>query len=187
MAYPWPSFIKNMITDAIFQNAHVASHDAVWTYNSNLNFNYDREDSGVIRDAYLKLISINPSVLINDLLFISDSGKILERYNYRIELPDGAESNDCRTEYGLRDNNANLRLYLNNIYFSSINFFNLNLEHETPVNVKIQYDIGVSYEVEHYEEEEYCTDYDRICDEDGNCRRKCVDWDTRCVYDYSET
>jgi len=186
MAYPWPSFIENMIIDAIFQNAHVANHDAIWTYNSNLNFNYNREDSGVIRNAYFKLISISPSVLINDRLFISDSGRVLEKHDYNIDLPSGTERYDCRTEYELTSNQWILRLYLDNIYFSSINFFNLNFEHEQPVNLRMEYNIDVSYNVEHYEEVEYCADWDRICDENG-CERYCDDWDYECEYDYSET
>ena len=119
MAYPWPSFIENMIIDAIFQNAHVANHDAIWTYNSNLKFKYNREYSGVIRNAYFKLISISPSVLINDRLFISDSGRVLEKHDYNIDLPSGTERYDCRTEYELTSNQWILRLYLDNIYFYS--------------------------------------------------------------------
>ena len=188
MDYPFPGFIKDKIIEILFYDNEVSKHEEVFNFNNNQLVSLDRKSDGVIKDAYLKLLPVSPSVFIEDKLYLTDKGKVVVKYNHRLELPSGTESGDCRTTYQFVDKFSDVNVYINDIKIGNgvINTFSgINLEQDNVVDVNAEYEIGAEYEIDHYDEERYCADWDWEC-EDGFCRRYCDDWEYECKFDYHE-
>ena len=100
-----------LLAAALYDNPDAPDHVFVEQWNTHILFNSAPDgaltyDQGAIRDAWLKIISIMPSV-IDKRLMAPGYGKILTASNYRIEMPSGTMPGDCATYYNL-DVNASV-------------------------------------------------------------------------------
>ena len=183
--YPLPFFIKEKIVEVLFYDNEIPKHEEVFNFNNNQVVSLDRKSDGVIKDAYLKLLPVSPSVLIDDKLYLTDKGKVVAKYNHRFELPSGTQSGDCRTTYEFTDQFSDVNVYINDIKIGNgvINSFSeINLIHDSTADVNAEYEIWAEYLVGHYYENRYCADWDY--DEDG--RKYCDDWEYECKFGYHE-
>jgi hypothetical protein len=132
-------------------------------------------NQGVIRGAWVKIVSLMPSVIENSNTLIDNSGKVKSEYNYWIQIPSGTESGNCKTEYSLKKNNAQLTISLNNqqIGNNKLNDFQTNSDAEFRATLNIY----AETEVRHYKNYRYCYAY--------NSRGYCK-WKTICEYSYTE-
>ena len=137
---------------------------------------FSTRNQGVIRGAWVKIVSLMPSVNENSNLLIDNTGKVKTEYNYWIQIPSGTESGNCRTEYSLKKNNAQLTIFLNNnqIGNSKLNDFQTNSDAEFRATLNIY----AETEVKHYKNYRYCYGYNSK----GYCK-----WKTICEYSYTET
>ena len=109
---------KDMLISDIFnQNKSTPNFDFVYLWNTNLNIKNSpdgkEESSGAINHAWVKIISLMPSIIENETLYSSNNGKILVAYNYRYTLPSGKYRKDCKTDYFLDSKSEDLKIFLN--------------------------------------------------------------------------
>lgn len=136
-------------------------------------------NEGVIRDAWIKIASIMPSVLENDTLYVDKIGKIQSFYNYRIEIPTGTASGDCKTIYSLANQDSQLQLFLNNILVGNNKLSNYQTSENGDLNFLAQITINAQTKIEHYQDYTYCSQYYK-----GS--KKCRTYSTECRYSNTE-
>ena len=163
-------------------NRELPNHDLVYFWNTNLDVNQapdfvKTKDRGVVKDAWLKIFSLMPSIIKNNELYCDSKGEVLSEYNYRIELPRKKASGDCKTNYRLENHNSNLEVFLNNkkigkdklSSYNNIKAKNLVFRSELTINSNIK--------VEHYKDKRRC------CKRKG---KKCVKHCYRCEHSSTE-
>ncbi|MFA5020409.1 MAG: hypothetical protein WC533_04920 [Candidatus Pacearchaeota archaeon] len=156
-----------LISDIFNKNKTLPNFDFVYQWNTNLNVQNSPDgkvySSGVINNAWLKILSVMPSIIEDNTLYVSQNGKLQTEYNYKYSLPSARYKKDCKTRYYLESNTATLTIYLNgkNIGNSKLTSFNLNQENANFIAVL---DIRVRYRIKHYRDygdgcEYYNSDY----------------------------
>jgi hypothetical protein len=148
----------------------------IFDYNKDINFNeapddVETEDEGYIKDAWVKIISISTGILIDDTIFIDDSGKILTRFNYEIELPDGTEGSDCKTKYSVVDEDSDLNIYKNNNLIGHNEITNFNI-YSNENQFKSRLKVRLRTKVKHYRWD------------DGDCEYHHKEYRTHTLYSY---
>jgi len=151
---------KDMLISDIFNtNKTTPDFDFVYQWNTNLNIPNSPDgktySSGTINGAWVKIISLMPSIIENNTLYSSNTGKLLTAYNYNYQLPSGTDSGDCKTYYSLSSKNEKLNVYINNnligqnklTAFTNLNQENLNFKSELVINLK--------YKIDHYINKRY--------------------------------
>lgn len=145
-----------LISDIFNKNKTTPNFDFIYSWNINLQINSPPDNkyssSGTINNAWIKIISLMPSILENNTLYASSNGKLLTAYNFNYgSLPSGTEYRDCATYYSWSNQDSNLKVYLNNNLIgtdkiSSYQIFN------SPDNLtfKAELSITAKYKVEHY-------------------------------------
>lgn len=171
-----------LISSLIYPASAYANHSFVYDWNTNIQFTappdgMKTQDSGSIKDAWMKIISVMPSVISKDKLLTSGIGTIQTAYNYRVEMPSGTENGDCMTEYNLRSNNPALNVYLNDnlIGNSPLTKF----QGANVLNFKSVLNINVDIEARHYKNYRWCCKKSRR----GYCEQYCEE----CRYDGTGT
>ena len=109
---------KDLIIADIFNpNRTIPNFDFVYYWNTALNITDSPDnhttDQGTIKGAWLKIITLMPSILENNTLYGSTQGTLMSAFNYSIILPTEKESGDCRTTYSLVSNLNALDINLN--------------------------------------------------------------------------
>jgi len=155
-----------LIMDLIYNSKEFADHDFVYYWNTNLAVEkapegIELQDKGNIKDAWLKILTIMPSILEENKLYCSDQGKLLARYDYDVKIPTETMSGDCKTEYEKLSENAKLNVYLNDnlIGNEQVNPFTTN----TDADFKAVLDISLDTKIKRYSWRDYCCETDRHC------------------------
>jgi hypothetical protein len=170
-----------LIADIFNKNKTIPDFDFIYSWNTNLNIKDSPDNkyqsSGAIRNAWVKIIALMPSVLENNILYIPEQGKILTRYNYNVVLPSGTVLGDCKTYYSLEDKKESLDIYANDKLIGHDQLTGFIIK-DNPENLDFiaRLNIEVKYKVKHYQRERYCSEY-----KDGKCIRY------RTVCEYSST
>ncbi|MBM3199487.1 hypothetical protein FJZ53_01025, partial [Candidatus Woesearchaeota archaeon] len=107
-----------LIMDVLYSGRDTPDHGFVDYWNTNLEVVEPPEgvlttDKGYIKGAWVKILAVMPSVLEADELYCSDSGELLTKYDYDVEIPSGKMGSDCRTDYELVSKSSKLSVYLN--------------------------------------------------------------------------
>ena len=167
-----------LISDIFNSNKTTPNFDFVYQWNTNLKIPNSPDgktySSGTIYGSWVKIISLMPSIIENNVLYSSNAGKLLTAYNYNYKLPSGTASGDCNTYYSLSSKTEQLNIYINNnlighnklISFNNLNQENLNFKAELVVNIK--------YKIDHYKDDRYCSRYDS--------RGRCTRYSYRCKF-----
>jgi len=116
------------------------------------------QNKGIIKDAWLKILSVMPSVIENNTLYSDNIGKVQTEYNYRIELPQGTESGDCRTDYSLAGNSSNIDLSANDILFGHDKLSSFDIDADS-LDFKANLEIQAQDRIDHYKKYTYCCQY----------------------------
>ncbi|MEK6838037.1 MAG: tyrosine-type recombinase/integrase, partial [Nanoarchaeota archaeon] len=114
---------QHLLNGLAYPASSTANHSLVYDWNTKIQFSEapegtQKSSNGYITDAWLRTIAVMPSVISKDRLLTPGIGTIQNAYNYRVEMPSGTDSGDCRTEFSIRREQASLNVYLN-----AINFF----------------------------------------------------------------
>jgi hypothetical protein len=167
-----------LISDIFNKNKTTPNFDFVYQWNTNLNIQNSPDgktySSGTIYGAWVKIISLMPSIIENNTLYSSNAGKLLTAYNYNYQLPSGTASGDCKTYYYLSSKTEQLNVYINNnlighdkiTAFNNLNQANLNFKSELVINLR--------YQTDHYRDKRYCSRYDS--------HRRCTRYSYRCEF-----
>ena len=160
-----------LISDVFYSGKESPDHDFVYYWNTNRNIpeapeGVKMQDKGYIKNAWLKILAVMPSVIEDDKLYLSDQGKLLTRYNYEVKIPTETRSGDCKTEYELVQENSKLNIYLNDnlIGYEQITPFTTRSDAE----FKAVLDVRLDTRIKRYSWREYC------CETDKHCYTKCT-------------
>ena len=170
-----------LISDIFNSNKTSPNFDFVYQWNTNLNISNSPDgkiySSGTIKNAWITIISLMPSIIENNTLYSSNSGKLLNAYSYNYQLPSGTASGDCNTYYSLSSKTEQLNVYINNNLIGHdrlILFNNLNQD----ANFKSELVISIKYKIDHYKNKKYCSKYDS--------KGRCIKYSYRCEFSNSE-
>jgi len=179
--------------DLIISNLDYSSKffpDHKYIYDQNTNLVITNPPDGIskqqgifVKDIWMSIFTAMPSVLYNNLLYVPNQTKIFTGYNYNFVSPvnyvsssyPNTNGGDCKRVYTLTKNISENRIYVNNIYRGSGNLVNVNITGDSVI--KAVFTINVSYSIDHYYWQKYCSKY-----EDGSC----IKYSRRCKYDYNE-
>ena len=170
-----------LLSDIIADQKNFPAHDFVRDWNLQIDTSKRPIDVKIynqkfIKNAWAKILTIMPSIKENNIIYHTSQGEVLSAFDYEVQLPTSTESGDCKTIYYLEENQAQLKVYVNNVYQDSGDLVKFITNKDA--NIKIVYDIKVKVKVKHYEKNRYCTRR-----ENG----KCVRHNSKCEYDYSES
>jgi len=167
-----------LISDIFNKNKTTPDFDFVYQWNTNLNIQNSPDgktySSGIINGAWIKIISLMPSVIENNILYSSNSGKLQTAYNYNYQLPSGTASGDCNTYYSLSSKTEQLNIYVNGnlIGHDKLTAFdNLNQEN---INFKSELVLNLKYQIDHYRNKRYCSKY--------NSKGICTVYSNKCQF-----
>ena len=172
---------QQLIADLIYTNTNYANHNLIYDWNTNINFNLapngvETKSNGYIKDAWLKIIAILPSVISENKLLSPGTGKVLSAYNYNVQIPSKTEPGDCKTEFTLKSNDKWLNVYLNDELTGTSTL--TDFEGYDVLNFKDTLKIQTVTEVEHYQTYKWCCKYSK----NGGCAKFC----DKCKYENTE-
>lgn len=175
---------KDLLKLDIFnKNKIIPNHDFVYNWNTNLkvknNPNGIYRNEGSIRNAWVNLLAVMPSVLEDSKLYVPKKGKILSKFDYNIILPSGKEGNDCKTKYYSRGSKHDLDIFVNNkkVGDSKLQSYSINGMNEDPIVFQSRLIIESDYKVKHYKKKKVCIDY-KV--------NYCAKYKRKCKYDSTE-
>jgi len=144
----------------------------IFNWNNNLILNKEGINQGIIKNAWIKIKDITPGLIENSRLYDNGNVTILNDFNYSIELPSGTQDGDCKTDYRLTSESAQLSIFINDNLIGNdklVSFSNVNQD----FTYKISLGIDTNYELDHYRTNTYCCEFSR---------RKCVRYCTSCDF-----
>lgn len=164
-----------LLADIMSNTKHYPDHELVKDWNEDILTDVAPEgisiqEIGYIKNAWVKILTVMPSVLSEDLL-ISRKGEIIAGSNHDIEIPTGTDSGDCRTERNLVDDSADLRLYSNEAYLGDNHKEDYKIDSGTEATFKADYIITVITEIKHYKWVQLCEDCGLVCRYDNTEER----------------
>lgn len=174
------SINESLIANFIYTSSFFADHKTIQDYNSQIITNqptYNKQSSGSIKDAWVEIFSINPSVKLNDIIYVPNNIKVRTDYGYSINIPETYYNSNkkdgqvCERIYYLDSQSASLNIYANSQYKSNSKISNIFLTSDA--DIKAVLTIFARIRVREY-------DWDRYCcrrDEDGICTKHCYDCD----------
>ena len=151
-----------IISDIYNPNKTTANFDFIYYWNTALNITDSPDNQttsqGTIKKAWLKIITLMPSILENNTLYGSTNGKLMSAYGYNVELPTEKKSGDCKTTYSLVSNTKSLNVYLNGNLIGQDKLSSFALSEPKDLDFYAVLNIAVRYEIKHYDldEEENC-------------------------------
>ncbi|MBN1645617.1 hypothetical protein JW868_01105 [Candidatus Woesearchaeota archaeon] len=178
-----------LVTELIQDRRNSPNHEFVYDWNTKVDTFLPPEgitkySSGFIKDSWLKLLSVMPSFLENDTLYINDTGELLSAYNHRIEIPPDYRSpgyprtkdGDCATYYHLVAHTAVFDAFNNHAYLGSDNFVNYTASCDAEFSGR--YDILLRTDIDHWKWNKYCCAKNKK----GKCTKYCY----TCKFSYTQ-
>lgn len=146
-----------LLSDIISDSKHYPDHQLVKQWNSKVSTTtapngVTKKNSEYVKDSWVKILAVMPSVLFNDTLYISNNGEILVGYNHNAYVPTYKDSGDCKTVRSLIKNTGTSQLYINNQYIGSGHSVNYvtSLPHNADAVIKAVYTSEVQLRIKHY-------------------------------------
>ena len=172
---------QQLVNGLAYPSSGIANHSIVTEWNTKINFieapeGIEKVSSGNIKDAWLKTISIMPSVISKGKLLTPGIGTIQNAYNYKVEMPSGTEGGDCKTDYSLKKEQASLNVYVNDKLMGNSKL--TDYKGSGTLNFKTILTITTDIEAKHYKNFKYCCKKSK-----KGCLKYCED----CKYDNTET
>jgi hypothetical protein len=95
-----------------------------------------------IEYAWVDILSLEPTVMINSTLHSPGEGELLVAYDYKINTPSGTRAGDCKTEYSVRTSES-YQTYLNGEEAEVFEFTEDSI-------IEAELKVGVSVRITHY-------------------------------------
>jgi len=168
-----------LLSDIISNSKHYPDHQLVKQWNSKVSTTTTpngvvKKNSEYVKDSWVKILAVMPSVLFNDTLHISNSAEIQVGYNHNVYIPSYTDSGDCKTVRSIVQSTSSAKLYINNQYVGTGHFvqYSVSLLHNTDALIKAVYTAEVQIKIKHYtKQKEYywkngVKKYRWVCDYD---------------------
>ncbi len=147
------SLEKDLLVADIFNPTNTfPNYDFVYLWNLNLDItdspNGIKTSRGSIRNAWIKIIAPMPSILEDGILYIPERGKLLSEYNYDVKIPTNRQRHDCKTRYYLKDQEENLKIFVNGKYVGGSKLISF-VVNKNNVILTAELEIKVRYKIKH--------------------------------------
>jgi len=107
--------------------------------------------SGSIRDAWVKIVDIGPSVIEGNETLLNSTGKVRARYGFSFVLPDKTAPGDCKTDYSADGYHYTLEILQNGTNLSKNNEKDAGFRLNESVGVfQANLSIVAGYKAHHY-------------------------------------
>jgi hypothetical protein len=177
-----------IISNLDYSNKFFPDHKYVYDRNTNLLIGdpptgINKQQGIFIKDFWMSIFTTMPSVLYNNSLYIPNQTKLFTGYNYRFVAPvdynspgySSTSNGDCKRIYTLTRNVTENRVFVNNIHQGSGKLVNLNINNDS--EIKSVFTANVSYSIDHYYWQRYCS---------RTRKGVCIQYNYRCAYNYNE-
>ncbi|MFA6090006.1 MAG: hypothetical protein WC755_09190, partial [Candidatus Woesearchaeota archaeon] len=175
----------SIIINLPYENDKIPMHNYVTSWNEKIIFtnaplNVKTTNSTFIKNAWLKIVSINPSVIYDDNLIVSKNSKVITGYNHNTILPDDyysikypdTDNQDCKRINRLTNDNTILEIFVNNELQSE------NIIVSKDSEVKAKETINVNVDIDHYKWKKSCSK--------RNSNGNCVLYSYKCTFSTTE-
>ncbi|MDD3175341.1 MAG: hypothetical protein PHU51_02595 [Candidatus Nanoarchaeia archaeon] len=156
---------EDLIANLIYTNTSYPDYDFIQEYNSNININSLPNDVNVInknyiKNSWLKLISINPSIKYEDKLYVPYAINLRSEYDYDVNVPSTYYNNNkrsgrtCKIIYSLDSKDVDLDWYANNMNIGNKKEIFVSIYNYNTLKVKLNIDVTIKekiYKWRHYE------------------------------------
>lgn len=121
---------ENYIANIIYKNYSIANHEFISEYNDAIIVDappdgYVVHNSSFIKDAWLSILTIQPSVVYHNNVYVPEEVELRSEYDYHIAIPqnylnsNGRRGDTCRIDYSLYNENALLNVTSNNLEYGN--------------------------------------------------------------------
>jgi hypothetical protein len=174
---------QESLLSASLQHQDVPNHALVSSWNNQISMttapeNVSTSNKGVIKNAWLKIADVMPSVIENNTLYCDSEGKVQTFYNYTIQLPSGNAAGDCKTIYSLSKQTAQLSVFLNSISVGHDLLSSFQTDSQDDRQFYAKADIQAETRIDHYQNYKYCCGY--------YLHGVCGKWCTKCKFANTE-
>jgi len=143
-----------LIPSLLAENTAKPDHGFVYRWNTEKEVNERPEGAGeygngYIKNAWMKIFTIMPSVIENETLYSSGKGGIFTAYNYGTNIPSEKQAGDCRTEYSKESEIAELKVYLNSALIGGSKLTSFSSDAQD-LDFKAKLDIDLKTRIRHY-------------------------------------
>ena len=167
---------KDVWYSYLLYNYTSPNHDFVKNYNDQIEVTSKPQgirdkDSTQIKDAWISLLSISPSVYQNNELYVPSRINVRSEFRYRVFLPYDftmgyreTKYGECKRRHELIRNVSSIRYYFNNRYIGQGKKLQFNVNSDGTIKTEARIDTRIR--VDHYQWERHCSEFRR-----GQCDR----------------
>ena len=148
----------------LYESTDSPDHDFIQEYNLNIEITEpvtNTTDSTYIKNAWLSILTVFPSVIENDIIYTPNLTQVLSDYDYDVQLPSDyrssrypyTSSGDCKRTNHLTANNAQLSVYFNSVYQDDQELSEIYVNSNDTIEVELQ--ISATVRTKHYEWDRY--------------------------------
>jgi hypothetical protein len=172
----------NLLSFLLYNSTSFPDHNFILDYNSKIKVNSsigNTTNSIYIKNAWLSLITIMPSILENNTLYVPDNTFVLSDYGYEILIPINYQASkypekqngDCKTIYKLTSNSSNLNVLVNNQDQGSLKLNPVQINQDSLIKDKL--DIKTTIQQDNYQWKQYCIKFRKS---------ECIKYEYKCEY-----
>ncbi len=178
-----------LVTELMQDRRDFPNHEFVYDWNTAVDTfvppdGVEMKSNGFIKDVWLKLLAVMPSVLENETLYINDTGALLSAYNHRIEIPPdytspgypSTRNGDCATYYHVVEHSPRYDAFMNYAHLGTEHLVNYTAELKS--KFKGVYDVLLRTDIDHWKWRRYC------CGRNGHGR--CIKYCATCEFRNTE-
>lgn len=157
---------KHLILDLLTNSYESPDFYFVNLWNSNISFTKYSPDSysnsGAVRNAWVKITYLTPSVKKDNKTLINNTGKIHSEFAFSFVPTGGRRGSDCKTTYSICGYNYNLDIFHNGVKINNGNnknaFYSLqNVTHYSPQNFESVLTVSSQYLAHRYNWVKHCS------------------------------
>jgi len=169
---------EDLIAGLIYTSTSRPDYAFIDAYNSKIIVSEPSDNAtlfskDIIKDAWVKILTISPSLLYKELIFVPGSVNVRAEYGYNIKIPDNYETSDtsadvCRIIYSLDSKSEILDILLDDEILASGKQVSINVEQNS--TLKAQLGITAVIRADESTWYKYC-----CASSDGSCTKYCYD------------
>jgi hypothetical protein len=149
---------ESLIANLIYQSNNYPDFDFVENYNSEISVDFAPEEVSMINRDYIKnlwftVLSVQPSILYQDELFVDSNFKLRSTYDYGIYVPPTYYNNEheigeiCKIKYYLQDSSQNYKLYINNNLITTNSEQTITINNDATLNPRFTVSVTIKKKI----------------------------------------
>ncbi len=174
---------ENVIANVMYSNYSYPDHTFISSYNDPITVLHapervDKRSSGIIKNAWVVLLSLSPSVLSENSLYVPSDFSARSEYDYTIEVPPDYHSNrkrdgrTCKILYSLDSTSESFKVTADGSTQGTSKLTSCSITQDTTVTSQLE--VTAKLKEREYEWDKYCC---------SRGKRGCKRWCYKCKYD----